>query len=901
PHALSLLDESSLGRDYNAFCEVYEKLEKAMDLIVNDYHQAFNTAIQTFSSVVDNISDSQRRVKYMRENLDSSKDWLQCKRFDLLHLWVKSIQLKEMNRILDIVEDLQKTPDKVETLIQGKFYLTAVRTLLSAIRAATGGDCAEIGALEVTRQKLTELHSTLHETLIEEIHNHVYLKSPFSLDRLSAGDVKDSRNSLTKSSVQSDRSRRRSMITGTSGRPSGDFACFAVGEPQASPADSILSYHEVEGRSGKTKSASDDGEEMVEDLDVNPEEDSYRYMQSLLEGLFLLGKLPEAMQVTGDRLPVELYYVVERTIQEADQRPIKALPPLDDSVTTAEGLDLLHAASHREDTAMIRELLGNLYAKYKSIVDAHGFLLGAVRDLAKRQPGLETKDPYTIKEVWVSAQTELKVLLYDYLNSSDRAAPSTAPMSMNDIMEHRRAHHRDAKPLFRIGNTTEDSDLYNLYMQLDGTDPTSSASVSNAPPPTLLPTEDSQNPTGPSMGIVDRYANVVATGHRLLVTPDPYNVLVAYEPTCEFVGDVESGILCRSGILKSFLEDFVLTVYLPQLEDRVLAYFHNSVNGVDAFHTELSASLSPYPLVKSAIALTTLLESMCRTLFFIPVHQEEFILAIESVLHKYYEKCCARYRSLMSSDAVGGDSGEGGIVSAVWAQEGEIRKLLVQNTFYREGKINWEFNQGLSQKETHVEMKLKKERSFHRSELIFDVRKLQALANLHHSIGNYFLEDESYEPDPYIGLLNHDLTTIEETMSSILPERRTRFLFDGLAHLITHILIFNLKHIKRVNTPGVSKLVRNVQSLQQNLTNIASVHEKRLERARWYFELLGLSGEDLIRYMETTPGRFTFDEYKVVLDLLFYDALSDEASSQPQRKVYAECLRRMKDYFVRHR
>jgi exocyst complex component 4 len=71
--------------------------------LILDYHQAFNTAIQRFSSVVDTISDSQRKVKEIKECLESSKETLECKRFDFLHLWVKSIQFKEMSRILDLM------------------------------------------------------------------------------------------------------------------------------------------------------------------------------------------------------------------------------------------------------------------------------------------------------------------------------------------------------------------------------------------------------------------------------------------------------------------------------------------------------------------------------------------------------------------------------------------------------------------------------------------------------------------------------------------------------------------------------------------------------------------------------------------------------------------------------
>ena len=82
---------------------MFNELESAMDLIVNDYHEAFNNAIHKFSIVVENISDSKTKTLDMKKSLDKCKDWLECKRFDLLHLWVKSLQNKEMMRILDMV------------------------------------------------------------------------------------------------------------------------------------------------------------------------------------------------------------------------------------------------------------------------------------------------------------------------------------------------------------------------------------------------------------------------------------------------------------------------------------------------------------------------------------------------------------------------------------------------------------------------------------------------------------------------------------------------------------------------------------------------------------------------------------------------------------------------------
>ncbi|KAH9245147.1 hypothetical protein BASA81_017369 [Batrachochytrium salamandrivorans] len=50
----------------------------------------------------------QEKHRRCGKNLEKSKEWLECKRFDLLHLWVKSIQFKEMSRILETIDELQE-------------------------------------------------------------------------------------------------------------------------------------------------------------------------------------------------------------------------------------------------------------------------------------------------------------------------------------------------------------------------------------------------------------------------------------------------------------------------------------------------------------------------------------------------------------------------------------------------------------------------------------------------------------------------------------------------------------------------------------------------------------------------------------------------------------------------
>lgn len=52
----------------------------------------------------------------------------------------------------------------------------------------------------------------------------------------------------------------------------------------------------------------------------NPEADSFLYMESLLEALAILGRLGSSLDVVAQRLPIEIYSLVDRTLNEIEER-----------------------------------------------------------------------------------------------------------------------------------------------------------------------------------------------------------------------------------------------------------------------------------------------------------------------------------------------------------------------------------------------------------------------------------------------------------------------------------------------------------------------------------------------------------------------------------------------------
>jgi exocyst complex component 4 len=73
--------------------------------------------------------------------------------------------------------------------------------------------------------------------------------------------------------------------------------------------------------------------------------------------------------------------------------------------------------------------------------------------------------------------------------------------------------------------------------------------------------------------------------HRLLIRPDPFHVTVLFQPTLSFLQHVSENLPSIESPQTStvVLDQFVLTVYLPRLEEKVSDLFHDAVTGTYLF------------------------------------------------------------------------------------------------------------------------------------------------------------------------------------------------------------------------------------------------------------------------------------------------------------------------------
>jgi len=70
--------------------------------------------------------------------------------------------------------------------------------------------------------------------------------------------------------------------------------------------------------------------------------------------------------------------------------------------------------------------------------------------------------------------------------------------------------------------------------------------------------------------------------HRLLIRPDAFHVTILFQPTLAFlhrITEILPSDIQAIQVSSSVLDEFVVKVYLPQLEEKVLDIFHHAVTG----------------------------------------------------------------------------------------------------------------------------------------------------------------------------------------------------------------------------------------------------------------------------------------------------------------------------------
>ncbi|KAI0801047.1 Sec8 exocyst complex component-specific domain-containing protein [Fomes fomentarius] len=1012
--ALQLLDHSSsLGKDMESFRRTKDMLSRAMKGSVDKHYQAFNAALPHHASLLGHLNASQTQIKDARNALQEAKETLGSKRADLVQLWTRNQTVEEMMRILDQIEHLKSVPDALESLILEKRLLQAAALLVRSLKLINKPDMLEVGAVSDLRSYLVGQETTLREILVDELHSHLYLKSfwcesrwaaytpnqhSFSSpdeheDSVNAGNQRSSMSSPTSPIARSTRlARYLDDLAVRPNDPPFDVNDTGFRKSLSSSGFSSLGSSNALSNLASTSSAQP----------RNPEADSFAYVETLLESLAVLGKLGTGLDIVAQKLPSEIFSLVEATVEEVSERAEygrrSSMIGLADSANAAAGrvadlsllsipaitsnalgiagvaiaaalqgspmtarraltdatslrLTALESSTKLLDQEVLRDFFWTLYSKLIAVSECLRVVyevanrIGSRRDY-KDSSGTKPGALFPLEEVWAPIQAEVRTLLSDYITDEEQGAVSgrNPISSINEILRDGRFNRDKGKPIFRFADT--DTKIATKTLRQHEEELT--RVLKDTVPGLVQGLENAVQATLAAVGTDDR---LMGTGqhHRLLVHPNAFHVGVLFQPTLTFldrISDILPSGLEAARASSAVLDEFVLKVYLPQLEDKVSTLFHQTVTSPDAFEPDpASLALSSKPLVKAAVQLMALINSLCAMLRTTPFHRENYSRLILTVIGKFYQRCSDRFSDLV---AVKGDTpsvdDDGRIaLAAQWAQKPELGPCLAELLKLLSGDPTTAAKTQLCRQETHLENSLLGEGAVGKGDLIVSIRNVSALASLYHSVkwfaaqlsalkaspeeppppttpyqleppsalspstpylptialhltyvqlaeliiytiridvrcrvihhldlalrhGIYRIEREAGEPDPHIIDLNSELGNSEACLTSTLPDVERKFTFEGIGHLMQHLLISNARYIQAANEFGIKKMMRNMLALQQNIKTIADDSSAQFERAKRYYSLFLLTPPEMLDSVRRKQ-EFTFDEYKAILDL----------------------------------
>lgn len=701
--ALELLDKQGGGRDIDKFLKVLEKLEKAMDIIVNDHYQAFNSSIETFGKVTDNISDSKQRALTLRNNLLKSKELLLCKRSDLLQFWIKSVQYKEMLRMLNTIEELKMAPEKFEALVHRKQYLSASKILLASIKTISSSDYGDIKALSDIRASLLQFRGTVHETIIEELHKYVYLRAGIlssMLENLDYNTVRKS-NSFIKTLLNSKK------VTSTANKNAGN--------PGLSTLKTTFLGISIEGNDG---SDTDGG---------RIEDDPLRFIDMCLESLDLLGKIGDASNIIRQRLAYELYKITEKVIIEVEKELsekglIILLKKEEIKTNFTRTLSRVGLSS-----IIVEILLNRLFARYSGIMEIHQATISSLQRLSAKQDHNTSqaqqderkKAKYSLSDLWTAMQDQLSTLLIQYLTDITRTvAVGEIKMDLKSNSKATKSGQSNKhKVSFRFADASAATNV--------------SSSVINF------------MSEGNAAGVVDSLSTASeVTGLKLIVKPTILNLPVIIKPTVEFVDDIETIYFPgKKGVpndISLMLNSCLLKKFLPQLEDNVVQRFHESVNAIDSFRIqEVDDGINSISLMKCCVLLVELLKDLCFAVYKVPIHQNEFIDLIETMMEKFVEKVAMRFNACCTETYLDekGDECHSEIFSKSLINDEAFRKTL-DHRLLSSRRNDSDFNEvdDISKALYQLELKALNGKPLKKTSLISDKRNLEFLSQLRASL-----------------------------------------------------------------------------------------------------------------------------------------------------------------------
>eukprot|EP00798_Chlamydomonas_sp_ICE-L_P015993 gene15993-22127_t len=148
------------------------RLDNAVDLIVESYHNGFARSIQNYSRILQLFQDSKQQVDSLKLSLSDATRQLGAQSKTLNQQWHKSMHLNASVRLLEDIQAAANIPGKVEEALEAKDWVSAVRLLLEGCVKLVHPQMQAVGALKKMQAMGALMKGGVYLELQERIYSH---------------------------------------------------------------------------------------------------------------------------------------------------------------------------------------------------------------------------------------------------------------------------------------------------------------------------------------------------------------------------------------------------------------------------------------------------------------------------------------------------------------------------------------------------------------------------------------------------------------------------------------------------------------------------------------------------------------------------------------------------------
>lgn len=938
--ALSLMDNSSIGKAkyINRFEGLKTELQENLKLIVNNNYQGFNTSIGSYRNVVQSVSTTQNNINEVKELLNKARNELSVRRPVLKELKGTSLKYKQMIEILQDVEKLNAVPDQFELQISQKLFLSAYETLSNATVTANK-ETLQIPALDGMKGYLQNQGIELYSVLIEELHNHIYLKSPYTDNRWHAYrqgiDDFGSYEKVLEDKIRFDLSEKSTTFS------------------EGSQLDSFLKEFDKE-----------DPDKFVENHDENAESDSYYYIRLLVETLFKLNKLPTTFETLLQRLSGEIDKLMDKTIAEVSQRCPKNLGYnlSKDPYSSFEIGDNKMAA--------LKDLIWTLYSKLIAVLEAHRIIYEVSKKISRQK-----LEAYNFMRVFERIESEIKVLLNSYIGNQKEPQEKKVHIVKTRYTLDKSVHPKPRK-IFQFSDLEYD-DIKSTYDELQ-------TKFEKSVPGLVASSRDLKTNT------FDPYLpKDVKVAHKLLIPANVFNIKVMLDPTVQFIQKASVITGTKKNV---FVDSFLVNNFIPKLKESLIDIYGKVMkDGLEEVGLNW-VKYSKLPILDGFIKFHEFVKKTSYLLNTTTVYRQHYTELVIYCIEMFTKQCNEAFESKVRYQTTTEDAKitNKRKIGAAWVLNPNLRKILeagddeefiarratqpdkktipitlndligTSNIYIistLSTSIQWlivklnELREDVEDAEIVVQEDLMTEMRkkwimqdtsnlknsdeygvkivlppLLREKFETNIKILEALsktcvltlqADLKGRIiyyidrtllkeSNYYLQDDTEEKDEHVLKMDMNIKKIDSILMETLVGKEKQRIYARIPEFVNTLLVKGAEGIMYMNDYGIKKMFKNIVIMQQMLKSVVETPEQvDFTRSVEYYKIVELTTIQVLEKVRKKEYQeeYGFDEMKNVLRLIRskmerrYELIGRRDKVGFERNAYHEDVVKLREFF----